>query len=358
MIELSSQINEAVKQQGLAEALIPAAKFLEKDRKETAAMIERLSGEMRQLEPGIRNAAKTLEREQRTIEDYIKGLRSELEDAIGLEKPELTSRIGAASVKLNTLAAKAKATAEPLTELEQAIQTASASQAKKAAQIQQILGAFPEAGVLDLQCMVWLRNNLGLPALGLFDIDSPVVTVTARSGRTDVSIGTQNAEIIIPDPASRGLRKIIETATGVSAKSLEKFHPGHWGINYGEGAGEGPEWEPEYTTPGWISIDAQFPLKSRTIPHQAREIIRRAVKSNLFEQVLLLAEIEAWRVTYSRQPDRPKIQGVVAAQPVTKDELLILGTKLIDGQRTTFILGEFNPSKLEHHVGSEFSEKP
>ena len=103
-----------------------------------------------------------------------------------------------------------------------------------------------------------------------------------------------------------------------------------------------------------VELETTFATDGRTIPADARAIIRRARDTEIFDSVLLLAEARSWKVTcysYKQLREKPTIEGeVVIFRPLTREPLIVGLKKLSDGRRYAMCLGKFDTTPVEEIV--------
>lgn len=201
-----------------------------------------------------------------------------------------------------------------------------------------VRAAFPDAQILDLHCLALLRNSNGLPALAPFDLSSARSEIRLNSWES-IEILAGGRPVKVSESVEKAIHRQITKATGIK-------------VGYSSGKKEARG----------IQLHTEFSLRSGVFPETARELIRRASKSTLFERVLILAEVENWEVRYDVSPFgheefKAKIEGEIVAVPRT-DDPLIVGLKTVAKKPMAFLLGEFDVTPIENLVAREFAVRP
>lgn len=234
-------------------------------------------------------------------------------------------------------------------------------EAKK--QLGDFIAKFPEAQLIDLNCLNYFKLDNGLPALTLFSVEYPLSRYHI-SGNPQVKLNPgyieygrhtfyRSTDLIknISDELAEALGKSICIATGVG---------------YGDDRGRNlfkrdfPEEIGSEKTLAYadsISLITDFASLCGAIPPEARKIIEHAKKSKEFESLLLLAEVREWQVEYEDLNGIPKIQGISKPKARTEDPLII-GVKKIWNRNFPFLLGYFDTTPLEKLLKDEFCVKP
>jgi hypothetical protein len=207
---------------------------------------------------------------------------------------------------------------------------------------------FPESAIIDLSCLARYLDKRSLPALTLF---SPHHTTTLldvyKMLKPEVSWGAPSNEWLhrpdIGPATAKALALQIMEATGLIVST------------------DGGRGKANVET---ILLTCSYGEKGRTIPEEARDIIRRAERSGLYDNVYLLAEALDWKIKYwfyETTSAKPKLEGQVVQQSNSEYDRdpLIIGVKTLpSGRFISVCIGKFDITPIEEHVFAEYVVNP
>ena len=340
----------------------PAQEALSADERDTMRESRGFLNQARKISPSANRAAKSFEREIARLERRQEKLEAELGDALPIERKTIGTSLRqvarALQEKRENLRDEHRAISIPKASAER-LESAFAHREKT---ISQILKVYPEAQIVDLSCLTLFKGKDGLPALALYGLNSPLSRVRLRKDEFEIN----SRESLLSKEERIALALSVQVATGVQLRA---------------------EWSPEWRSPAliaeikkamrqktWkgekdgrlpasateIALVSNFGEGGRVIPRSSREIIRKAVDSKLFDEVVLLAETKSWRITYTdlrhAYDNKPFLRGATVTTPRTEDPL-VLGLKKAGNQTLAILVHAFDTTQLEEYVRREFAVK-
>ena len=371
----------------LAAYCLPVSKFISEKEKRVNRGVQVLKGRVDAVEQKIRHfmrnrsatitgqSASTgvseelrqiaeLRRSTQKLTRLIAGCEANYKNALPCEEDSWTNVKNDAKKQLNDAKELLKELERKhVTHLTTAAGAASERLQEEVAFLQKSAKLFPDSSVIDLSCLTRSLDNDLLPAQTLFD---PSIR-KERLSASDLVSGSYNgwrkefANQWLPGSIRRRLGMQILTATGTTFDWLKESI-----LKY-------PDSRKEGTGVKHVILDTSFSLQGRTVPPQARDIIRRAQQSKLYDNVSLLAEA-SWSVSYEIGPYKPReapilegselwSTGVMKEGKVGKEPLrpknyklppLILGIKRLESGRIISVcIGTFEVKPIERQVLDE-----
>lgn len=210
----------------------------------------------------------------------------------------------------------------------------------------EVLEAFPQAQIIDLACLSYFRKPNGFPKLTLF---------STRNDLTHLEIGRTRVKICEGDYSKYSSGTALRLPLGsIQEDQFAKGILAACGIS-----------NEKMTRHDKVILLSQFGDGKAVIPSEARATIKRALNSNLFADVLLLAEVDNWRVAYDVDAVRnsivtPKIKGKVVPLPPPRvrydpNDPIIVGIMDFNKTLVAVSIGAFDVTLTESLAQSEFS---
>lgn len=304
--------------------------------------------------PEIKKAQGKLERDMKPLSKSLAILEEESKDALPAEAPAFRTRIESTASELKKLRTAHAACPVRLERLNRAHATASTRFDQAAQFLHAALQAFPQAQHLDLNCLGLFKNNSGLPALALYSPEHATTALVVDNDITAYDVrGSWGSGDFLPQHTRRAIAVNIVSATGVIPFDTPDAH---WkSIAFRDG-------NPNFCCASWIKLTSGFSDGGRTIPKEARRIIRCAIEQKIFDQVVLLAEVPEWRIEYrnldGRRRGSPLLRGDVTTSRPAKDPLIVGLKQLQDGRRFALMIGAFDTTPIEQLIKEEYCQRP
>jgi hypothetical protein len=314
-----------------------------------ATLRRAIQGLMPEIDRTVEKATATFNKAQQSGTLALEALKEEKKRALPCERRTLnlligniTSKIAAQKKETETLT---KTKRQPITIREQAIDKAAQRMDIERNYLDRVLAQYPTAQHLSLDCLTELTMKNGLPAVALFSPEHEKVSIKAAVWINGTSFGfsdeSDEAELneLLPMGLSGKMKKLIVKATGIKNDNSLR----------GETTSSATS----------ITISARFSDRHQTIPPEARTQIRAAITGKLFDQVVLLAEVKKWEVTYYELTNdaNPLIKGKVL-NTISRDPLIVGLKRLPTGRLFSMVIGAFDVTPIEQLIAREWCTKP
>ena len=295
-------------------------------------------------------------------------LNEEMEQSFKSERPAFEKQKAKLEEELKILRSDSKKSAQEISgKFVDAIEKVKSRFSSEQQFLSSVVKSFPDAQILHRTSVHAFTNSQGLPALALFDPhrEFSVISVTSRGADLQTmergrDSGTRNHSEWFGERICAEIGVAICNATGIVPHTDRSNHYSPALQQAINGRLQFPDGRKHPGYADEIILEASFSEGGRTIPRAAREIIRKAERSGLFDKVLLLSEVQTWKIKYVDPNSNPKplLEGEVIHHLRSRDPLIVGFKKLEDNRRYAVVVGKFDTTRIEELIHAEFCTKP